>query len=386
MPSVASSACLATHAAFYLWYGTPDLDGEWRHWNHAVLPHWRAEVSQRYAVGVPFRPPDEPHSPFYPKIGLYSSKDVTILQQQLSSLAAAGIDSIMLSWWGQAALDIRRDSQGVSTDELVPAVLDVAAEVGIHVSWHIEPYGGRSPRTILADLRYLHKMYGAHPAVWRQPRASPGEASSSAPSLPLVFLYDVSAEHSASHPDELTEWREIVAELRGSPADAVLLSLFHDRRDVDFVQAAGFDGAYTYFAASGFTEGSNAEHWSEMRQRMAANGKLFYPSVGPGYNDTLIRPWNHLQTRERRRGAYYDSMWERALHAAPHGVTVTSFNEWGEGTQIEAARPHIALHGAKPLIYADYDPDPPDFYMERTRHWALQAKRGCGPEEDAREL
>jgi glycoprotein endo-alpha-1,2-mannosidase len=28
------------HAFFYLWYGTPSIDGRWSHWNHSILPHW----------------------------------------------------------------------------------------------------------------------------------------------------------------------------------------------------------------------------------------------------------------------------------------------------------------------------------------------------------
>ena len=110
---------------------------------------------------------------------------------------------------------------------------------------------------------------------------------------------------------------------------------------------------------------------------MESNGKLFYPSVGPGYNDTLIRPWNAQQTRSRGRGRYYDSMWQTALNAAPSGVTITSYNEWGEGTQVEGAFPHISANGSK--MYADYSPEAPQFYMERTKYWVEQAKRDCQP-------
>ena len=313
-----SRACLATHAAFYLWYGTPQMDGAWKHWDHAVMPQWQPEVSKRFPlIGTSHQPPDEPHSPFYPSRGLYSSKDKKVLVDQLTELADAGVDSIMLSWWGQADSDVTRDSQGVSTDEIVPTVLDAAAEAGIGVSWHLEPYGGRSPRSVLADLRYLNERYGQHPAIFRQEsngntrRTSKDMPTSSydwrRPKLPVVWLYDVSAEHSSS-PSVREEWRDVVAELRGSDADAVLLSLYVDRRDVDFVKEVGFDGAYTYFAAEGFTEGSRSDWWGDARSKMEANGKLFYPSVGPGYNDTLIRPWNAAQTRARGRGAYYDKV------------------------------------------------------------------------------
>ncbi|EOD21345.1 hypothetical protein EMIHUDRAFT_241315 [Emiliania huxleyi CCMP1516] len=387
-------AAFSVHVAFYLWYGTPALDGRWLHWDHATLPHWTDHMNERFPPGKPFIPPDEPHSPYYPARGLYSSRDESVLREQMREIAAAGIDSVMLSWWGQAGKDIRRDSQGVSTDELVPAVLDAAAAAGVGVSWHVEPYGGRTPASVLDDLRYLHERFGAHPALWRQPppagsrdgSASDGSASDgSASSLPLVFLYDVSAEHTGGgSPAEKRRaraaWREVMRQVRGSPFDATVLSLFLDERDVDFVADAGFDGAYSYFAASGFTEGSSPGGWRTLRQRMAATGKAFAPSVGPGYNDTLIRPWNGGATRPREGGRYYDEMWRAALDASASVVTITSYNEWGEGTQVEAARPHVTAAGA---AYADYAPDPGGAYLDRTREWILRGRRerGCTAEE-----
>ena len=65
---------------------------------------------------------------------------------------------------------------------------------------------------------------------------------------------------------------------------------------------------------------------------------LCAPSVGPGYDarrgsgDPVVKP--------RRNGATYDAMWRAAIAARADRVTITSYNEWHEGTQIEpAARP-----------------------------------------------
>ncbi|MFN9909628.1 MAG: alpha-mannosidase, partial [bacterium] len=55
-------------------------------------------------------------------------------------------------------------------------------------------------------------------------------------------------------------------------------------------------------------------------------------------------------------------------------MTLTSYNEWGEGTQIEPARSHTSVNGS---VYADYSPLPPDFYLQRTRAWVEEARRGC---------
>ena len=89
---------------------------------------------------------------------------------------------------------------------------------------------------------------------------------------------------------------------------------------------------------------------------------------------TLVQPVAKLCC-EPGRGAYYDRMWRNALHASPNGITITSYNEWGEGTQIEGARPHTSRNGSR--AYADYTPDGPQFYMKRTKEWVEQAKRGC---------
>ena len=72
---------------------------------------------------------------------------------------------------------------------------------------------------------------------------------------------------------------------------------------------------------------------------MARNlGLLCAPSVGPGFDARARRPAD-TRVRPRRNGATYDALWRRALAArAPTCVTITSYNEWHEGTQIEPAR------------------------------------------------
>ena len=308
--------CPYVHAAFYLWYGTPEQDGRWRHWDHPTLPHWDAHVNEKYAPGVRFDPPVAPHAPFFPERGLYSSADFETTRAQLASLKAVGVDSVMLSWWGRTTVSVPRDSQGVDTDAIIPGVLDAAKQVrrcrrhpvtptlpsprrapprpvtqaGIGVSWHIEPYGGRSPRSVLADLRYIHEKYGSHPAIWRQgPNA-----------LPLVFLYDVSFEHAGVDAESRARmqgmWAHTVKSLRGSDADAVLFSLYLDRRDADFIRDVGFDGGYTYFGASGFTEGSTTSHWPDAHERLRSDGKHFVISAR---RDRHPRSVPEIGTRDR---------------------------------------------------------------------------------------
>ena len=71
---------------------------------------------------------------------------------------------------------------------------------------------------------------------------------------------------------------------------------------------------------------------------------LCAPSVGPGYDGVRAGEAVVLSTQSSRRGGVtYDNLWTAALAAKPDIVTITSYNEWGEGTQIEAAAPHPRL-------------------------------------------
>ena len=50
----------------------------------------------------------------------------------------SGIDAAVVSWWGQPNMPGRSDTQGVSTDNLLPAVLDAAQAEGIKIAFHLE--------------------------------------------------------------------------------------------------------------------------------------------------------------------------------------------------------------------------------------------------------
>ena len=60
----------------------------------------------------------------------------------------------------------------------------------------------------------------------------------------------------------------------------------------------------------------------------------------------------------RENGAYYKKMWKAAARLKPAIISITSFNEWHEGTQIESA--------VKKEGYEDYGKDA-DMYLKLTR-------------------
>ena len=43
----------------------------------------------------------------------------------------------------------------------------------------------------------------------------------------------------------------------------------------------------------------------------------FLPSVGPGYDDTAVRPWNRVHTKHREAGDYYEEYFQKAVSLRP---------------------------------------------------------------------
>lgn len=305
LPCGASPPTPCVQFAYYLWYGTPASDGVWKHWNHAILPHWNPTIRARYPHDVQFEPPERLHSQFYPARGPYSVRNGTVLAEQMREMRAAGGTVLILSWWGRPDMPGTSDTQGVNTDDLVPQVLDVAAREGVQVAWHLEPYPGRNASTVHDDVAYLSRRYGAHAAALRLGGR-------------LVFyVYD-------SYHTEPAEWAEHLCpagarSLRGTPDDGFFVGLWLHREHGQDLRAACFDGFYTYFASAGFSYGSTPRNWRSMVEFGAQHGLRSALSVGPGYDDERIRPWcvPGAGGREGRRGE--DGGEAGVLHARCRG-------------------------------------------------------------------
>eukprot|EP00026_Physarum_polycephalum_P007936 Phypoly_transcript_08008.p1 GENE.Phypoly_transcript_08008~~Phypoly_transcript_08008.p1 ORF type:complete len:417 (+),score=55.96 Phypoly_transcript_08008:168-1253(+) len=304
------------HVFYYPWYANVETDGNWNHWDHHILPHWDEQTRKTYKHGIQYRPPDDIGANFYPQRGPYSSKDPITIDEHMSELAGY---VVVISWWGTSGAD----GEGSPTNALVPAILKSAEKYGTYIAIHLEPYTGRNAQTVKKDIEYIYKNYGASPALYRSPKHN---------NRIVVYVYD--SYHTPAH-----EWATIFSDgpssIRGTPYDAVALGLYLESKDKQFLLQSHFDGFYTYFAANGFTEGSTYQNWQQIGQ-WAKEHKLIYScSLGPGYDDTRIRPWNARNTKSRENGEYYETQWKAAMGARPEIISITSYNEWHEGTKGE---------------------------------------------------
>ncbi|CAM4654919.1 unnamed protein product [Lepidochelys olivacea] len=340
------------HIFYYMWYGNTHFEGKYLHWDHVMVPHWDPKISASYPKGR-HSPPEDIGSSFYPELGPYSSRDPEVLQEHMNQLRAAAVGVLVLSWYPPGLAD----DNGEPSDSLVPFILDAAHRYAIKVAFHIQPYKGRDDRTVHENIKYIVDKYGSHAAFYKC-KTSTGR------SLPMFYIYD-----SYLTPPE--SWAKLFTQsgshsLRNTPYDAVFIALLVEEGHKHDILSAGFDGMYTYFASNGFSFGSSHQNWKAIKAFCDSNNLMFIPSVGPGYIDTSIRPWNNHNTRNRVNGKYYETALQAALMVRPEIVSITSFNEWHEGTQIEKAVPKTTLT----RLYLDYLPHQPNMYLELTRRWA----------------
>lgn len=324
-------------AFYYNWYGNVKNESVLDHWAHPIAPNPSIPDKEGFIDGNN----GNIAANYYPQLGCYSCNDRNIIRKHMEMLVQAKIGVISVTWWG--INDIKKRNLKLLFDE--------AEKAGIKICFHIEPFPGRNPVTVKENVEFIINEFGSHPAFYRYN------------GKPMYFIYD-------SYLIPPREWSQLLCpegdiSIRNTPYDGIFIGLNLRKKDLMDIVNGGFDGFYTYFASIGFTEATDISNWKEMQEWATRNKKLFIPSVGPGYIDTRIRPWNNSTTRDREYGKYYDRMWNEALQCKVPFISITSFNEWHEGTQIE---PSIPM-SCKQFKYLDYGKLGEDYYLKRTAFW-----------------
>ena len=78
------------HAFYYPWYGNPETDGQYLHWNHQYLQHWDQNEAKKWPHGQ-HKPPDDIGAQFYPELGPYSSRKVEVMEEHMKQIRSAGV-------------------------------------------------------------------------------------------------------------------------------------------------------------------------------------------------------------------------------------------------------------------------------------------------------
>ena len=304
---------------FYPWYASQERDGAWRHWE-----------------GNGHIPPDDVASNFYPVRGAYSSSDPTVLDAQMAEIKAAGVDVVVSSWWGRGSYE----------DTVLPQVAAAAAAHELRLAILHEPYSGRSVASVEQDIVYLRSRFDVKD----------------------FYLFDIQRFAATSWAASRDRMGDVRILGQSNNLTAVRSGAF-----ADYAVASRFDGIFTYDPVR-YTPDDFAGVCASARQARLACA----PSVAPGYVASRTKPAD-LRIVARDAGARYDAQWTGAMGAGAEAITITSYNEWHEGSQIEPATPYCFPDGmCSPGYEGAYGVSGPaaaNAYLNRTRFWSDAFRR-----------
>jgi glycoprotein endo-alpha-1,2-mannosidase len=275
-------------------------------------------------------PPSDLATTFYPARGPYSSSNPAVVRAQMREIAAAGISEVIVSWWGW----------GSPEDLRLPLVMQTAQANQLQVAVEVEPYEKwqRTAGVLSVDLAHLRDLGIERVYVFR----------------PFDGLIDDAS------------WIAL--------NQATGIQVIAQTADVARAAADRFAGVYTYDV---LRYGPRA--FGTLCAKARALHLLCAPSVAPGYD--AFRATGDPRSLPRRIGKTYDAMWKAAIAARPDRITITSYNEWHEGTQIEPAARHavraLTTSPTASLQYQSYEgayglrgKAARRAYLVRTEFWA----------------
>ncbi|GAA3563373.1 hypothetical protein GCM10022419_050120 [Nonomuraea rosea] len=273
-------------------------------------------------------PPADVGADLYPKLGPYDSGDQAAIDQHMKWIRQSGAGVLVYSWWGRGGYE----------DGLARRVMDAAQREGVKVAWHIEPYAGRTAASVVSDVQYLNQTYGAHPAFRN-----------------AFYIFESLLITDWTALDQVTGTNVVLAQT------------------TDTSKIAHFSGMYTYDAIAGAT----APGWQQAAAYAKQHNLVWAPSVGPGYIDDRAVPGNTTPTLARDNGATYDKEWANAIGTAPTWVSITSFNEWHEGSVLE---PAVVRSGYQSFegAYGTSGAAAETAYLDRTRYWVERFRPSAG--------
>ena len=255
----------------------------------------------------------------------YNSDDRATIERHVRQAQSAGIDAFDLNWWGQ----------GNRTDANLETLLLVAGGLGFQVTVDFDMNSPlvRNPGDVVNNLRYLTRYFGN--GAWLRYDGKP-----------VVVFYGIRKY-------DVGTWRAIRAD-----ADPSRQAVWIGEGDV-FSYLEVFDGIHPYSISwSPDPAGQLASYAS--RTRAMGPEKLWVATVMPGYDDTRLGRGAAGYARDRQGGAFYRKTWEGAIATRPAMVSITSWNEWPEGSQIEPAQSYG------------------DLYLQITRQYSDRYKAGGG--------
>ena len=283
-----------------------------------------------------------------PSLGLYTSQSRDVIDTHLEWARQSGIDFFLLSWWGPPGSEwpgdwcdsvIRRNF--VENPSLPNIRFAILYETTGRFQANLDIDHPANKATLLSDFDYLAQTYFSNPYYLR------------INDRPVIVIY-ASRIISGDEAGAVRDLREHIRANYGVElyliGDEVYWEAYYD----NFLQYGltweHFDAvtAYSMWTDTSLVEGGFPAFLEQVQivyetwfRFAAEEGVDFIPNVMPGFDDRNLRP-TRQENRVIHRSAdgfrEYVNIAKTYVDQDISMLLVTSFNEWGEGTNIEPSQ------------------------------------------------
>ena len=132
------------------WFETPETVGRWG---------WHWTMNNKNPHNVDAQGKREIASHYYPLIGPYASRDKDVIEYHLLLMKLAGVDGVLINWYGVQGSNGDIQSLLTSSDAIVSYVDDFGLEFGVVM----EDRFSRSIEDVKANMAYLKENYFTKP-------------------------------------------------------------------------------------------------------------------------------------------------------------------------------------------------------------------------------
>ena len=285
-------------------YGNPGNDGKFIGWRYKKSKYWDNWYEAPLNIS----------SKIYPKKGLYSTHDKTILDLQMQELVDIGVAGIIVQWKGYNRSTIYNDEPPLYPEETISLLLEAAIPYNIKVGVLLQSYEWRSNSSIGSDLEYVLKNWSSHKQYLTYN------------DRPVIFIYDPHECHNVYYPMEKQK----------KYYNPFFVATFSKQEHISLAVESGFDAVFTYSAFKSFSKVSDPSNWDFYHKDCVDREILFIPAVTPGFDE--IQSDSALRFKISRNGSEtYKTTWESSLKNNDGIIIINSYNNWQELTNIEPA-------------------------------------------------
>lgn len=250
----------------------------------------------------------------------YNSSDDATVKQQITQAVGAGITGFINSWWGKDDPTDKNFARLLKQSTLVKTPKDFRFVSTLYIESDAPKLNNKEK--MIQGLKYAldHYSQDRHFFRWY--------------GKPVLFFWN-----PLGNGRTMADWAYIRSKV--DPQNKTVWSV----EGVDVGLLKVFDGLHLFSAGYWGLQNGNMKAVDQgFRDKISDynrknhTSKIWAAGVTPGFDDTRVPGRQNTVVVQRNNGKTYQVSWDAAVASKPEWVTITSFNEWFEGSMIEPSK------------------------------------------------